>query len=99
MATYIVLANWSPQGMEKVKESPERTEKGRQFIKGMGGELKAFYLVMGQYDQVWVVEAPDDETMARICLTIGSQGNIHTVTMRAWTEGEYKKLCAELPTA
>ena len=99
MATYIVLANWSPQGIVKVKDSPERTEKGRQLIKSMGGELKAFYLVMGQYDHVWVVEAPDDETMARICLTIGSQANVRTVTMRAWTEDEYRKLCAELPTA
>jgi len=97
MATYVVLANWTQQGIEHVKQSPERTAVGKAFAKSLGAEIKAFYLLMGQYDSMWIVEAPDDETMAKVCLAIGSRGNLRTVTMRAWPEAEYKKLCKAIP--
>jgi uncharacterized protein with GYD domain len=59
--------------------------------------LKQFYLVIGQYDIVSVVEAPDDETMAKIALSLGSQGNIRTETLRAFTEDEYREMISGLP--
>lgn len=97
MATYVVLANWTQQGIEHVRESPERTARGKAFAKSLGAEIKAFYLLMGQYDTMWIVEAPDDETMAKVCLAIGSQGSVSTVTLRAWNEAEYKKICKAIP--
>jgi uncharacterized protein with GYD domain len=63
----------------------------------MGAELKAFYLVMGQYDMVVISEGPDDETAAKLALAIGSQGAIRTETFRAFTEEEYRSLIASLP--
>jgi hypothetical protein len=55
----------------------------------MGGELKAFYLVMGQYDAVVISEAPDDETATRFALATGARGYVHTQTLLAYTEAEY----------
>lgn len=63
----------------------------------MGTEIKAFYLVMGQYDAVVVSEAPDDETAAKLALAIGSLGNIRTETLRAFAEDEFRKIIAALP--
>ena len=63
----------------------------------MGAEIKAFYLTMGQYDIVLVVEAPDDNTVAKLALSIGSLGSVRTQTLRAFTEGEFRKLIAGLP--
>jgi uncharacterized protein with GYD domain len=63
----------------------------------MGAELKAFYLVMGRYDAVVISEAPNDETVGKLVLMIGAQGNIRTETLRAFTEDEYRKMIAALP--
>jgi len=63
----------------------------------MGAEVKEFYSVMGKYDTVLVVEAPDDETIAKLTLAIGSLGNVRTETLRAFTEDEYRKIIADLP--
>ena len=97
MATYIVLLHYTQQGVEKIKESPARLDAAKKAFQAMGAELKQWYLVMGQYDAVVVGEAPDDETVAKLALAIGSQGSIRTETLRAFTEDEYRKLIAALP--
>ncbi|MBF8286028.1 MAG: hypothetical protein HW378_4943 [Anaerolineales bacterium] len=97
MPTYISLLNFTQQGIEKIKESPARLDKARQAFKAMGAELKAFYLVMGRYDAVVISEAPNDETVGKLVLMIGAQGNIRTETLRAFTEDEYRKMIAALP--
>jgi len=97
MPTYISLLNFTQQGIEKIKESPARLDRARQAFKAMGAELKAFYLVMGRYDAVVISEAPNDETVGKLVLMIGAQGNIRTETLRAFTEDEYRKMIAALP--
>ena len=97
MNTYIVFLNFTQQGAQKIKESPARVDAAKKAFKAMGGELKQFYLVMGRYDAVVIGEAPDDETAAKLALVISSQGNIHTETLRAFTEDEYRKIIADLP--
>jgi hypothetical protein len=57
MPTYITLLQYTPQGIQKIKDSPTRLEAAKQSVRQMGGELKAFYLVMGQYDAVVISEA------------------------------------------
>jgi len=83
--------------MQSVKDSPARLEAAKQAAKALGGEIKAFYLVMGQYDFVVITEAPNDEAVARLLLAIGAQGNVRTETLRAFTEDEYRKIIASLP--
>jgi uncharacterized protein with GYD domain len=97
MKTYIVLLNYTEQGIKKIKESPSRLDAARKAAESMGGKIKEWYLVMGQYDAVVVAEAPDDEVLSRVMLTIGAQGNVHTQTLSALTEAEYRKVCASLP--
>ncbi len=97
MPTYISLLRYTQQGIQNIKESPARLEAAKKAFQAMGGELKQWYLVMGQYDAVVVSEGPDDETAAKLALAIGAQGNIRTETLRAFTEEEYRKLIASLP--
>ncbi len=97
MPTYISLLNFTQQGIEKIKESPARLDRARQAFQAMGAELKAFYLVMGRYDAVVISEAPNDETVGKLVLMIGAQGNVRTETLRAFTEDEYRKMIAALP--
>ena len=97
MPTYIALLKYTQQGIEKIKESPARLDAAKKAFKAMGAELKQWYLVMGQYDAVVITEAPNDEICAKLALIVGSQGAIHTETLRAFTEDEYRKIIAALP--
>lgn len=97
MPTYITLARWTQQGMATIKDSPARLDAAKQTARAMGGEIKAFYLVMGRYDFIGVSEAPDDEAAARFALGVGAPGNVRTETLRAFTEAEYRKILASLP--
>ena len=97
MPTYITLVNFTQKGVENVKESPQRLDAAKKAFKGMGAELKEFYLVMGQYDIILVSEAPDDETVAKIALILGSLGNVRTESFRAFKEDEYREMVSALP--
>ncbi len=96
MATYITLLRWTQQGAVKVKDSPKRLDAGRKAFKKLGVEIKDTYLTMGRYDLVCVIEGPDDETVAQALLSLGSQGNVHTETLKAWTEDEFRKIISSL---
>jgi uncharacterized protein with GYD domain len=97
MATYVILFRYTSKGIENVKKSPERVEAVKKSFKAAGAEVKQFYLLMGRYDTVIVAEAPDDETIARLTLSLGAEGNVRTETLRAFTEAEFHKLVAALP--
>ncbi len=94
MTTYIVLLNYTQQGMEKIKESPARLDAAKKAFKAMGAELKEWYLVMGQYDAIVIAEAPNDKVAAKIALSVGAKGDIRTETLRAFTEEEYREIIA-----
>lgn len=96
MPHYIILINWTDQGIRAVKDSPKRAEAARRMIEQAGGKLQIFY-TFGQYDIVGIVEAPNDETMLRLNLAIGSLGNVRTATLKAWPEAEAAKVIAQLP--
>jgi len=97
MSTYISLISLTQKGIENIKESPARLDQAKAAFKAMGAELKQFYLVTGRYDMVVISEAPDDETVSKVALAIGSGGSIRTETLRAFTEEEYRKIIAALP--
>ena len=97
MATYISLVNYTDQGIRNVKESPKRLDAAKKLLKTLGGELKDFYLAMGTYDLVLVVEAPTAEAMAKFALALASAGNIRTTTLKAFPEAEYRRIIAALP--
>ena len=96
MPTYISLGNWTDQGVRNVKDAGKRIDAAKQMMKDHGAELKGFYMTMGAHDFVTVVEAPNDDAVAKILLTIGGLGNVRTTTLRAFTESETKKIMAAL---
>ena len=97
MSTYISLLRFTQQGIEKIKESPARLDAAKQAFKTLGAELKEFYLVTGAYDIVLISEAPNDEVMAKLALSIGAKGSVRTETLRAFKEDEYRKIISALP--
>ena len=97
MGTYITLIRYTKQGAEKIKEAPARLDAAKQAFRAMGAELKEFYLVLGHYDAVAIGECPDDETVAKLALVIGSQGAIRTETLRAFPEADCRKIIESLP--
>lgn len=97
MATYVCLASWTQKGIEAIKESPARLEAGKKFFREQGVELKQFFMTTGRYDMVLVIEAPDDATLAKALLAQAAKGGIRTETLRAYDEGEYRKIIGSLP--
>ena len=96
MATYFILLNWTDQGIKNVKDSPKRLDAVKKAIKGIGGEVKAFYMLQGTYDLALIMEAPNDDALAKLLLKVGAAGNVRTTTMKAYPEAEYRKIMSEL---
>ena len=92
-----MLGNWAEAGIKAVKDSPKRLDKAKKLIKAEGGAMKAFYMTMGEYDMVAIYEAPDDEAAARFTLQLGMTGTLHTKTMKAFPEADYRKIIGSLP--
>ena len=90
MPAYIMLANWTDQGAQKVKDSPRRLETAKKALFDMGGEFKAVYMTLGEYDLVVIYEAPDDAVAARFSLMLGMLGSVRTTTMKALPEAASK---------
>jgi uncharacterized protein with GYD domain len=97
MATYITLLKYTQKGIENIKDSANRLDSAKEAFKGMGADIKEFYLTMGQYDAIVIIEAPNDETVAKLALSTGSKGAVKTETFRAFPEDEYRKVIASLP--
>ena len=97
MATYIILINYTDQGIRNIKDSPKRLDAAKKMLKTMGGEIKDFYLTMGTYDLAIVAEAASDDVITKFALASGSLGNIRTTTLKAFPEAEYRKIIAALP--
>src|SRR5205809_4093101 len=95
--TYVSLLRYTQQGIMDAKNSPARLDAAKEGFRRAGAELKGFYLTMGQYDGVAILEAPDDVTAARLALGIATQGNLRLETLRAFSEAEYRKIVASLP--
>ena len=96
MPTYVMLANWTDQGIRSAKDSPRRLDAAKKALKEMGGEFRTFFLTMGDYDMIAVYEAPDDAVAARFNLQVGAMGNIRTRTLKAFPEAAYREIINSL---
>lgn len=97
MATFLVMFRLTQKGIENIKDSPGRVQKAKQLFQEVGAQVKEFYGLMGQYDTIFIVEAPNDEIVAQAALAVASFGNVQTETLRAFTEEEFGRLIAALP--
>jgi len=96
MATYVLLCNYTDQGIRAVKDSPKRRAAARDMGKTLGVEVKNSYLAMGTYDVILVVEAASDEALAKWVLSVGSKGNVRTTTIKVFPEAEMDKILSAL---
>lgn len=92
MTTYIMLANWTDQGIRHVKDSPGRLEAAKDLCRQHGAEMTDFYMTLGTYDAVIVIDAPNDDIYARIALSLGKGGNIRTTSLKAFDEAQYREI-------
>ena len=88
MATYIVLGQFTDQGIRNVKDTPKRAEALKEMAKNSGASVKEVYWTLGQYDVVTVIEAPDDATLTGLLLSVGRLGNVRTQALRAFPADE-----------
>jgi uncharacterized protein with GYD domain len=97
MSSYIMVFSLTTEGTAKVEESPARVEAAKGVCRELGGEVKQFFGLLGRYDTMFVLEAPNDETAAKIAAAISKQGNVRSETWRAFTETEYGQILSGLP--
>ncbi len=96
MSTYIMLANWTDQGARTAKDTVKRARAFREAGQAMGITLGAINWTLGAYDLVITFDSPDDETTTRVGLALAAQGNVRTMTMRAFGEEEMEKIVGGL---
>ncbi|MDR3537110.1 MAG: GYD domain-containing protein [Acetobacteraceae bacterium] len=92
MPTYVMLANWTDQGMRSIDDSPKRIDTARKSLDDMGGHFLSVYMTMGQHDVVITYDAPDDAVAARFTLLLGKLGNVRTISMKAFPEEAYRQI-------
>jgi uncharacterized protein with GYD domain len=83
MATYIMLSTLTDDGSETLKENPSRLKEVNKEIEGMGVKIMSQYATLGPYDFVNIIEAPDNETVARLSVELGGRGSVKLLTMPA----------------
>ena len=92
MPVYVQLMKWTEQGRKNAETLPDRVEAVQKRVQDMGVKVLGHYVTMGQYDQIVISEAPDDETVAKITLMVAGRGNVATETVRAFTIDEVRSL-------
>jgi uncharacterized protein with GYD domain len=97
MATYVVLAQFTDQGIRNIKQSPQRASQTAEVARSFGCEMKEIYWTLGEYDLVTLIEAPDEQSFMAFGFAIGSAGNVRTQTLRAFTKDECSAMIGKLP--
>ena len=83
MPTYIMLCTLSPEGVQTIKNNPARIREVNSEVEQLGASVKAQWATLGAFDFISIVEAPDEKTMARVSLELGSRGTSHYETLTA----------------
>ncbi len=89
MATYILLSSLNPGGLETLKERPDRLKEVNQEIERMGATIKEQYAVLGPFDFVTILEAPDNATVSKISVFMGARGTVRIQTLPAIQVDEF----------
>jgi uncharacterized protein with GYD domain len=97
MGKYILLGNWTDQGVRDVKNTVKRSRAAREAFAAMGVNAREWFFTLGQFDVVLTVDAPDDETLTRATLALAMSGNLRTTTLRGFGEKEMEAIVGSLP--
>ena len=96
MATYVVLAKFTDQGIRNAKESPKRADAFKEMAKTFGVTVKELVWTQGRYDIVTIVEAPDESAAMSLNLSLGALGNVRTETLRAFSAAEMTEIIGKM---
>lgn len=96
MVTYVVLANFTDQGIRNVKDSPKRADAFKEMAKTFGVTVKELVWTQGRYDIVTIVEAPDEPSAMSLSLSLSALGNVRTETLRAFPAAEMTKIVGKM---
>jgi uncharacterized protein with GYD domain len=96
MPTYVMLSNWTDQGVRSIEDSPKRVDAARKSLEEMGGRFLSTYMTMGEHDLIITYDAPDDAVSARFTLLLGKLGNVRTTTLKAFPEEAYRQIIYSL---
>jgi len=96
MVRYVILLNFTDQGIRNVKQTVERAKAFKTMMEKLQANVKSLYWTQGPYDLVGTIEAPDEETGMALLLSLGSLGNIRTQTLRAYSSDEMTAILAKM---
>jgi uncharacterized protein with GYD domain len=98
MATYMILFRFTQKGIKEIKDSPARITAAKDIVRKMGGEVRAFYAILGSpYDTMFILDAANDEKLGGMVLAIAKLGYVRTQTQRLYNEDEYGNIISSLP--
>ena len=95
MATYIVIGDWTQQGVANFEQTVDRYDAGLIQLEALGVSVKERYWTLGDHDMVSILDAPDDEMLAAAMLKLASLGNVRTTTLRAFSDDEMRAVIAK----
>jgi uncharacterized protein with GYD domain len=91
MATFVMLTNLTPEGVQTLKNNPSRVQEVNKEVEQLGAKVKDQWAVLGPYDFISIVEAPDETTMAKVSVELGSRGTMSSQTLAAIPAEELAK--------
>ena len=96
MVRFVVLFDWTDQGVRNAKDSIKRVGQAREAFQQQGVTIEDVYWTLGSHDLVGIATAPDGETFAAAMLQLAGAGNVRTTTLRAFDETEFAAILAKL---
>jgi len=90
MPRFVVLFDWTEQGVRNFKDTVDRYEGARGQLEGLGIQFADIYWTLGSHDIVAIADAPDDESLAAGLLAVAGAGNVRTTTLRAFSADEMR---------
>lgn len=92
MGLYVMLTNLTDEGRKTVKEKPERIKEVNKEVEKMGVKVLTQYALLGAYDFLNIVEAPDNQAVAKVAVELGSRGTLSTTTLAALSVDDFIKM-------
>lgn len=89
MPIYVMLTNLTDEGRKVIKENPGRIKEVNKEVEKMGVKVLSQYALLGEYDFVNILEAPDNKTIAKVAIELGSRGTLNTTTLAALSVDEF----------
>jgi uncharacterized protein with GYD domain len=96
MATFILLVNFTEQGVRNAQDSPKRADAFKEMANKCKASVKELYWTLGQYDAVTIVEAPDNMSATALALSLGKLGNVRTQTLPAFSAADMKTIIGKM---